>query len=196
MRVVMRHITICIFLFFAWPYFLYKKYGNTAYKLEKRTIIAANHYSTFDPFFIYLIYRKQKIHFVTIIETKKKLFTRYITWIFDCLFIDYKEMNIGFFKKTINILKNDGIVCIFPEGVVNNRKFGFFDFEKSFIYFALKAKAQILPLYIYPEISFFKKSIIYIGNIIPYKKIEEINDLENAAIYVQSKIMEYSLEFE
>ena len=55
MRVVMRYITICIFLFFAWPYFLYKKYGNTAYKLEKRTIIVANHYSTFDPFFIYLI---------------------------------------------------------------------------------------------------------------------------------------------
>ena len=72
----------------------------------------------------------------------------------------------------------------------------FFDFEKSFIYFSLKAKDQILPLYIYYELSFFKKSIVYIGNIIPYKKIEEINDLENAATYVQSKIMEYSLKIE
>lgn len=196
LRKILRVLTIIIVMVFAWPYFLYKKYGNIGYKLENKTIIVANHYSTFDPFFIYLIYRRKKIHFVTIIDTKKKILSRYVTWIFDCLFIDYDSKNISFFKKTIDILKNDGIICIFPEGVVNIRKYGFFDFEKSFIYFCLKSKANILPLYIYPEMKLFRKSKIYIGDIVKYEKIKEINDYEKSAIYVQNKVMEYSLLFE
>ena len=73
MKKTLRALLSGLFLLLFWPFFLYKKYGNTDYKLTKRTIIIANHYSNFDAFFIYLIYgRNKKIHFVTIAETKKK----------------------------------------------------------------------------------------------------------------------------
>lgn len=179
-------------MIFLWPFFLYKKYGNKNYKLQDKTVIISNHYSTFDAFFIYLIYRKKKIYFATIEEVKKKFLSRFITSLFDCLYIDYDSTNLIFFKKCISILNNNGIICIFPEGEINPTKYGFFDFKASYIYLAKKTKANILPLYIYPELTAFKKSIVYIGDVIEYKDYSEYKDLESANMYVQSLIMDYS----
>ena len=180
-----------LFLLFCWPFFLYRKYGNKDYKLENRTIIICNHYSTFDAFFIYLVYGKKKIYFVTITETKKRYLSRFVTWLFDCLFIEFEGVNLGFFKQAISILNNDGIICIFPEGVINPRKYGFFDFKCSYIYFARKTNAKILPLFLYPELKAFKRSKLYIGDVINVEDYAQY-DMEGASTFIQSKIMEYS----
>lgn len=178
-------------MFVAWPFFLYRKYGNTAYRLEGKTIIVCNHYSTFDAFFIYLIFGREKIHFVTIAETKKRCLSRFVTSIFDCLFIDYETTNFGFFKRCIDILEKDGVICIFPEGEINPCKVGFFDFKNSFMFFAKKTGAKILPLYIYPELQAFKRSSVYIGEVIGNEEYGRYATYEQATAFVQSKIMEY-----
>lgn len=177
---------------FGWPFFLYKKYGNVNYKPENKTVIVCNHYSTFDAFFIYLAYKKYKLRFVTIAETKKKLLSRYVTWLFDCLYIESTGANLKFFKDCIKILNDGGIICIFPEGVINPSKFGFFDFKNSFVYFAKKTSAKILPLYLYPCLSAFKRSKLYIGDIVYPEDIAGYETLEEANAYILSKIMEYS----
>jgi 1-acyl-sn-glycerol-3-phosphate acyltransferase len=178
----------------SWPFFLYKRYGNIAYKLSGRTIIISDHYSNFDPFFIYWIYgRNKKIHFVTIVETKKKLWSKFITWLFDCLYIDGATVNMAFFKKAIQILNDDGIICIFPEGYVNHRKYGFLDFKASYVYLARKTQATILPLYIYPQISFFKKSLLYIGDPLETKDYAHLDDRDEASMHIQSRVMNYAV---
>ena len=181
-----------LFLIVAWPFFLYKKYGNVKYKLEGGTVIAANHYSTYDPFFIWLMYPRAKITFVTIVDVKKKLLPRFVTWLFDCLFIDYEAKNFQFFRDCIDVLKRGEILCIFPEGLINPQKFGFFTFHHSFMFFAKKTNAKVLPLFIYPEVRPFRKSKIYIGDEITPDDYNRF-DVENASAYVQSKVMEYSL---
>lgn len=192
MKKLFRYICVGFFLLFAWPFFLYRKYGNKKYKLEGKTIIIANHYSNFDPFFIWMIFHKKKIRFVTIVETKKKLFTRFLTWLFDCLYIDYESKNLQFFRDCLRTLKENGIICIFPEGGVNVRKYGFFDFQGSFLFFARKTGANILPLYIYPEVRFFKRSSVYIGDPITPEEYGKYEDDDIAATIVQSRIMDYS----
>lgn len=193
MKTVLRCFCVGVFLLFAWPFFLYKKYGNTKYRLQGKTVIVANHYSNFDPFFIYLIFgRHKKIRFVTIVETKKKCFPRFVTWLFDCLYIDYSSTNLGFFKQCLQILKNDGVICIFPEGAINPRKYGFFDFHNSFAYLAKKTGSNVLPLYIYPKLAFLKKSKIYIGDTVTCEKLNELDDLTVASMFVLSKVMDYS----
>jgi len=183
----------CLFLLLLWPFFLYKKYGETDYALKGRTIIISNHYSNFDAFFIYWIYGRNKtIHFVTIAETRKKLWSRFITWLFDCLYIDSSTKNLAFFKECIRILNDDGIICIFPEGYVNHRKYGFLDFQASYVFFARKTQAIILPLYIYPRISFFKKTQIYIGVPLKTQDYSHIADREAASMHIQSRVMEYA----
>ena len=193
MKKILRLVLSYLFLFFCWPFFLYKKYGNTEYKISGRTIIISNHYSNFDPFFIYLMYgRDRKINFVTIAETKKKLWSRFITWLFDCIYIDSSTANVAFFKECIRTLSNDGIICIFPEGFVNHRKYGFLDFQASYVYLARKTQAVILPIYIYPRLFFFEKTLIYIGTPLETKDYSHIPDLDAASMHIQSKVMDYA----
>ena len=194
MKKILRLIISCLFLLLLWPFFLYKKYGNKDYTLTDRTIIISNHYSNFDAFFIYWMYGRNKtIHFVTIAETKKKLWSRFITWLFDCLYIDSTTANMKFFREGVRILNDDGIICIFPEGYVNHRKYGFLDFQASFVFFARKTQASILPLYIYPQISFFKKTRIYVGAPIEPHEYSHIVDRDEASMHIQSRVMDYAV---
>ena len=181
-----------IFLIIFWPFFLFKKYGNVNYRLEDKTVIVSNHYSTFDAFFIYLIYRKKNIRFVTIAEVKKRCASRFVAWLFDCLYIEDKGANLKFFKQCIDVLNSDGVICIFPEGVINPRKYGFFDFKNSFVYLAKKTGAKILPLYVYPDLRMFKYSSVYIGDVIAVEEYAHCKSLDEASVFVQCKIIEYS----
>ena len=198
MKKTLRLLLSSLFLLLLWPCFLYKKYGNTDYTLTKRTIIISNHYSNFDAFFIYWIYgRNKKIHFVTIAETKKKLWSRFITWLFDCLYIDSTannsaQKNVAFLKKCVRILNDDGIICIFPEGYVNQRKYGFLDFQASYVFLARKTQSVILPLYIYPELSLFKKTRIYVGVPLKPQDYSHIADRDEVSMHIQSRVMDYA----
>ena len=136
--------------------------------------------------------RNKKIHFVTIAETKKKLWSRFVTWLFDCVYIDSTTANVSFFKECIHILNDDGFICIFPEGFVNHRKYGFLDFQASYIYFARKTQATILPLYIYPQLTLFKKTLIYVGTPVETKDYGHIIDRDIASMHIQSRVMNYA----
>lgn len=194
MKKILRNFLITLFLLILWPYFLYRKYGNNQLRISGNTIIISNHCSTFDAFFIYLIFGYRKIRFVTIKEVKNKALSRFIAWLFDCLYIDYKSTNLDFFKECIQILKDGGVICIFPEGVVNPLKNIFFDFKASFVYLARKTDALILPLYIYPALKPFKRSKIYIGELYNTYDYAEYKSLYDAATFFQCKIIEYSAD--
>lgn len=194
MKKLLRIFVVCLCLLFTWPFFLYKKYGNTKQALEGRTIIIANHYSSFDAFFVYLIFGRQKqIRFITITETKKKLWSRFVTWLFDCLYIDHNSPHITFIKQCLDVLNNDGVLCIFPEGYVNPRKFGFLDFRASYILLARKTRAKILPLYIYPTLNFLKYNYVYVGDVVTDDYYNQYPDRDVASTHIQSKVMDYSL---
>ena len=193
---ILRVFIVGLFLLFTWPLFLYKVLGNKSYKLKENTIIIANHYSNYDPFFIYLYFFKYHINFVTIIDVKKKIFTRFITWLFDCLYVNYHGINLSFFKESIKILKNNGIICIFPEGEINPSKYGFFEFYESYLHIAKKANSSILPIYIYPELKFFKKSTLYIGENITVEELNKYDDYIKLNIHIQTLIFDYYLKTE
>lgn len=179
-------------MFFAWPFFLFRCYGDKKLRIKRKTVIISNHYSTFDAFFIYLKFGYAKIKFVTIADVKKKVLPRFIAWLFDCLYLDYNTPNLGFFKQCIQILNDGGVICIFPEGVVNAAKYGFFDFKKSFAYLSEKTGADILPLYIFPEVKPFKISKFYIGELYRAEYLKCFGNLYDAATFFQCKIIEYS----
>lgn len=193
MKKIFRSFILLLVLIFTWPFFLYKTYGNKDYKLKGKTIIISNHYSTFDAFFIYLRFHKKKIRFLTIIDVKKNIISRFLTWLFDCLYIDYNSPNVSLFKNLIKILNEGGVVCVFPEGEINPTKFGVMTFQKSFMFLAEKTNATILPLFIYPELKFFKKSKVYIGDEITDKDYSKYVSRENAVNDIQLKIAQYAM---
>lgn len=192
MKCFFRYCFVGLFLFVTWPFFLYKRYGNRTWKQCGAVILAANHYSNFDPFFLWMAFRKNRPVFVTTTDVKKRRLAYFVTLLFDCLYIDYSSNNIGFFKDCLRVLREGRMLVIFPEGAINPRKVGFFDFKHSFLFFARKTGCDILPVYIYPEIFFLKRSSIYIGDLVTKADLDALPDNIAAAALVQSRIMDYS----
>jgi hypothetical protein len=103
-------------------------------------------------------------------------------------------LNSVYFKEGLSLLKNNEILCIFPEGVINPRKYGFMLFKKSYLFFAMKTKSDILPIYIYPEIKPFKKSLIVIGELVTADEYLKKGDSESINGYFLGCIMDCSTD--
>ena len=193
---IIRSIFVGLFLFFFWPFFLYRKYGKKDIYFEDGSTIIANHYSDFDPFFIYLLARnRNRLFFITNAEVKKKWITRIFCSLFDCLYVEEDEgfKNVRPIFDAIKKLKEGKVMVIFPEGVIRPTKEGFFEFNKGFVFISRKANSTIYPLYIYPDLLPFKRTKIYINEPIPFKTIEKKDDL-TAAFYLQSIVMDSSFK--
>lgn len=196
MKKIFRFVCVCLFMFFAWPWLLYNTYGNKKCQLAGRTVVVCNHRSTFDAFFIYLKFRKNNISFVTIEEARRNPITCFVTWLFDCLYLKFDLCDLKFFKDSISILNNNGIICIFPEGYINPNRNTFLSFKASFVYLALKTNSSVLPLYISPNFTPLKVSKLYVGEPISAETLATFPDRECACAYVQGKIMEYGADVE
>ena len=132
----------------------------------------------------------KKIRFIALKGTKRRVHLRFITWLFDCIYVDQDKIDVNFFKTSIQSLSNGEVICIFPEGVVNPRKFGLFDFKQSYLRLAKKTGAKILPLYLYPELKWFKRSKLYIGD-------ELIFDYHNRDLdIINTQVMSILLDYE
>lgn len=175
-----------------WPFLLKKIYGKKPQKLNK-SIIIANHYSNLDPFIIKSIFIKEKIIFVATSDVKKHLWSHILAWAFDTIYVTTDKLNYSFFKQCISILKEEGNICIFPEGLVNSRKYGFLDFKRSYAVLALKSQANILPIYLYPNGKPFKNNIVHILEHENYNDYSRFQDSEELNMYFLSAIMESSI---
>lgn len=175
MKTILRLLLTLIFLTFTFPFFIVVVLGQNKYKLKENTIIIANHYSNFDPFLIQLIFPFKKIRFVALKDTKRKIHLKFITWLFNAIYVDQESYDFSFIKSALKLLQKGEILCIFPEGVVNPSKFGFFDFKKSYLFLAKRANSTILPIYIYPRLNFFRKNILYVDSEITLNNADDVN---------------------
>ncbi len=193
---IVRKVFVGLFLFLFWPFFLYRKYGKKDINFADGSTIIANHYSDFDPFFIYLLAKKRdRLFFITNAGVKKKWITRIFCSLFDCLYVEEDEgfKNVRPIFDAIKKLKEGKVMVIFPEGVIRPTKEGFFEFNKGFVFIARKANSTIYPLYIYPDLLPFKRTKVYVNEPVPFEKIKEKDDL-TAAFYLQSIIMDSSFK--
>lgn len=158
----------------------------------RNTVIIANHYSNLDPFLVKKLFFRNKIVFVATKEVKKHLWSRIIVWAFETVFVDPDGINLSYIKQSIEVLKSGGTLCIFPEGYVNSRKYGFLDFKSSYLFVAKKAKASILPLFVYPSTKLFKKNYIKICEKISYDIYAKYTEPEDANMFFLAQIMEAS----
>ena len=198
MKRIVRFLVYGLFFLFFWPFFVYSKRGQKPEKKITSTIIVANHYSDFDPFFIFLIYGfKNKLRFVTYEGVKKNPFTHLLCWAFDCIYVSNDvAKDVSSVRESIKALSKGDNIVIFPEGVINPTKNGFFEFSRSFCFMSRVTNADVIPHFIYPRVGLFKKTYVYIGQKITSKEIKNIGDDEIAATKILSKVMDYRQSIE
>lgn len=131
-------------------------------------ILASNHTSISDPFFLGTIFKKQ-IFFMGKIELfKVPVLGKVLKWC-GAFAVDRGKGDMNAISKAEDLIKDGNILGIFPEGT--RYKEGAPRKAKSGIaYIAMDTNADILPVSIYRDgaYSLFKKTTVRIGKLLKY----------------------------
>ena len=154
---------------------------------DGKCILAGNHLSNFDAYLLFAS-TNRPVHFIA----KKELFEGNFAWFFKMMHlipVDRKNKNPEARKKTINILNNNKIIGIFPEGTYHKDDL-LLPFKPGAVNFALLANAPIIPFAIHGSFKFRSKPIIKFGEPIYIDKIE----CEDKVLYLENVVRNMLIE--
>lgn len=157
---------ICYFL--AWLplmiLFPTKVIGKKNIKKKTPYVLTCNHFSNADPVILDL-YLVRKLRFLAKKELFEKKFNGWILRQFGGFPINRDKPEISAFKYSLNVLKENKILAIFPEGTRNKdlSNEGLQQLKNGAIVFASKGGAQLLPVVIYKRAKVFRRNYILIG---------------------------------
>ncbi len=183
----MKYIIYKIVKFILKPLFIliYRptKIGSENIPKSGRVILAGNHTNNLDAAMM-LYGCNRVVHMMA----KKELFDSKLGNIFfrsmACIRVDRKIHDENAKSEAIDVLNNNEVLGIFPEGTVNKTKKILLDFKYGCVSFAKKTGSVIVPFSITGNYIPFKKSI----KIIYGKPYKVINDLESENKILMKKV--------
>ena len=181
------HIVSKILRFSGFVWFGEKVYGKENIPKKGRCILAGNHLSNFDAYMLYSG-TNRPIHFIA----KKELFEGKMGWFFKMMHlipVDRKNKNPEAKRKAIEVLEDEKIIGIFPEGTYHKEDL-LLPFKPGVISFAEKTGAPIIPFAMDSTFKFRCHPIIKFGKPIYVDKIKE----EDKVAYLENVIREMLIE--
>ena len=161
--------------------------------LPKKAILMSNHKSLLDFVLHLLIFLWRNIHFLIaeVMFSKGKLFSWFLYKI-GGIFVDRNACNFSFVEESLEVLENNQVVGIFPQGrlPVNGKDF---PFKPGVVIVALRTDAPIVPIYTDGNYGIFKRAHVIIGEEIyirDYISRDDINDITNEEIESLTKMLE------
>lgn len=154
-----------------------------------KCILAGNHLSDLDAYMIYKS-TKRPVHFIA----KKELFKGKFAWFFKmmlCIPVDRQNKNPEAKAKVLELLNNEEVVLIFPEGTYR-KKDTLLPFKPGVINFAKLSGAPIIPFAMKNNCKFRCKPKIVFGKPIYINKIKEKDKLK----YLEELIRKMVLDLE
>lgn len=141
---------------------------------DEPIIFCGNHKSYLDPLLL-IISTDRIVHFLAKKELFRGVFKSFFTSV-GCIPVNRKEKDKNATNMALDVLNNNKVIGIFPEGTRNNKK-ELLPFKFGAVSMAKKTNAWIIPFGISGNYSLFKNNLtITFGN--PYK-IEESLEEEN-----------------
>lgn len=129
---------------------------------EGACILACNHKSNWDPVFIAGLINSRVVNGVA----KKELFDvpvlKYILKKCFVIPVNRDNSDISTIKTILKVLKNGGVIGIFPEGTRHKDLNTFSEAKAGLGMFAVKGKSEVVPISIITNYKLFSKVVIYI----------------------------------
>lgn len=144
-------------------------------------LIACNHFSNMDVIILQILFFKAiwRRKFLAKKELGSNVFTRIVIGGIGAIFIDRKKLDIKAMKDTINALKSGENVIIFPEGTRNKTESeDIQDLKSGVIFFADRAKCNIVPMIIMHRLKPFRKNEIRIDEGYKIEKSGKLGQIE------------------
>lgn len=129
---------------------------------EGACIIAANHKSNWDPVFIAGLINTRVINGVAKKELFKVPILKNILKKCFVIPVDRENPDLSTIKAILKVLKNDGVIGIFPEGTRHKDLDTFAEPKAGLGMFTVKGKCEIIPVSIVANYKLFSKVCIYI----------------------------------
>ena len=161
-------------------------YGKTRPKdIKGGAIVVANHTSFFDPIFGYCVFWRRNLHLVA----TKDLFAGKLKNFFfksvHCIEVDKENFSMKCFYEIQEVLENDKLVMIFPEGRLNlDNPDKMLAFKSGTVLMAHRANKPIIPLYIVKGKKWYNRWHGVIGDPIdvremcgPLPSLDKINEV-------------------
>ena len=122
-------------------------------------IIASNHVSYLDPA-VLVASLNRKIYFITKKEVFKNTFVSFILKKLNAFSVDRENVDILAFKKTMNILREEKVLGIFPEGTRSSNG-ELQELKLGVIKIAMKTGVPILPVGINGTHKIYPRGVIF-----------------------------------
>ena len=141
--------------------------------IRGKAVVVANHTDISDPLTLHcaLWYRRPRI------IAMKELFEKKISAFFFrnmlCIPVDRQNFNMDTYRTSVDVLAEDSILCIFPEGRINTDGANIQSFKSGAVLMALKGGAPIVPVYIAPRKRWYSRSVTVVGEPIDPNKLTD-----------------------
>ena len=159
-----------------------------------KCIIASNHTSNLDAV-VFALNTWEKKYYLAKKELFKNKFMAFFLKKFGAIKIDRQTSDISAIKNSLKVLKKGKKLVIFPEGTrVNNENMELGEVKQGVSLFAIKAKSQIVPMFILRKPKLFRHNKIFIGKPFSladfYDKRLDNETLSQATLMVEEKMNE------
>lgn len=163
----------------------YERHGNLSRYNEGGLIIIGNHYAVLDVCFPLYVTDKP-IHFMAKSQLFKRGFMKWFTKKCQCVEAKRDGSDVQAIKDSMRILKNEGVIALFPEGT-RNRSYGeLLPFHSGAAALSIKTKTPIVPIAKITKLKFLRKTHVIYGDPIEFrqyygKKVskEELDECDN-----------------
>ena len=153
-------------------------------------ILASNHVSFLDPFIAASAVLSRRTGWVA----RETMFKKSYGWFFKAISvirIDSDKLSTKTFRKVDDVLYRGHIVCMFPEGTIENGE-ELKAFKSGIVMMAALSKADILPLYIAKRKTFIQRKVVVIGERLKYQDLfksntPKMNEINKASILLMDK---------
>ncbi len=162
--------------------------GKDNMPLPERVITVTNHLSWTDILLVAINVKGYR-HIIAKKElTENKLVGKMMKWA-GVIAIDRENVDLSAIKKVLTALKNDESITIFPEGTRNKNGEELQSVKQGTAMFALKGKAQIVPIMLLHKPRVFRRNYVYVAP--PVSLAEFVGDkVDGVAIDNASKKIE------
>lgn len=176
----MNYIIYKIIKFIGTPLFrlvyLPRSYGKNNIPKDGSVILAGNHISVLDAL-IMVSTPKRTVHMMAKKELFESRFTNFFFRSMGCIPVNRSIHDKNAKNEAVEVLKNNEVLGIFPEGTVNKTNEIVLPFKYGAVSFAKKTNAYIVPFAITGKYKIFRRSIkITYGK--PYKVKQDL-EVEN-----------------
>ena len=176
----MNYIMYKIIKFIGTPLFrliyLPRSYGKNNIPKDGSVVLAGNHTSVLDAL-IMVSTPKRTVHMMAKKELFESKFTNFFFRSMGCIPVNRNIHDKNAKNEAIEVLKNNEVLGIFPEGTVNKTNEIVLPFKYGAVSFAKKTNAYIVPFAITGKYKIFRRSIkITYGK--PYKVKQDL-EVEN-----------------